>query len=235
MRDYLVTLIVFGSIPFIFRRPYIGVLVLAWLGYMNPHRLSWGFAYTMPFVQIITIIVLVAILIDRSKKSIPVNKTTVTWGLFVAWAGVTTIFALFPDNAWTQYVKIIKIQILVVLSLLLITDQRKIDYLIWVIVGSIGFFSIKGGVFTILSGGSFRVWGPPGSYIEENNSLAVATLMIIPLMIYLYQIVDKKIIKHALLASILFSLASSLGSQSRGALLAIIAVACYYWWISPKN
>ena len=39
---------------------------------------------------------------------------------------------------------------------------------------SIGFYGLKGGIFTILTGGAQRVWGPPGGFIEGNNELAVA-------------------------------------------------------------
>ena len=39
MRDLLVTGIVFGVLPFVFKRPWIGILLWSWLGYMNPHRL----------------------------------------------------------------------------------------------------------------------------------------------------------------------------------------------------
>jgi hypothetical protein len=37
MRDILVTLIVFGALPFVFKRPYIGVLLWVWISVMNPH------------------------------------------------------------------------------------------------------------------------------------------------------------------------------------------------------
>ncbi|HCX34147.1 MAG TPA: putative O-glycosylation ligase, exosortase A system-associated, partial [Rhodocyclaceae bacterium] len=53
MRDIAVTLAVFGSLPFILRRPWIGILVWTWLGFMNPHRLAWGFSTTLPFAMIV--------------------------------------------------------------------------------------------------------------------------------------------------------------------------------------
>lgn len=53
MRDILVTALILGSLPFILRRPYIGILVWAWVSYMNPHRLTWVFAYDLPFAQIV--------------------------------------------------------------------------------------------------------------------------------------------------------------------------------------
>lgn len=233
MRDLLVTFLVLGSLPYILKRPYIGILVWSWLAYMNPHRLTWGFAYSMPFSFIVAAVLLVAVFMDRSKKSIPFDKTTVTWILFLIVLTISTILAMYPKDAWGMFDRIVKIQVVTFLTLMLMTDQKKIDWLIMVIVLSIGFYSVKGGVFTIANGGSFRVWGPPGSFIEENNSLALATLMVVPLMVYLYQIVNKKWLKLILAMMILLSLASALGSQSRGALVAIIAVSGYFWLSSP--
>jgi probable O-glycosylation ligase (exosortase A-associated) len=235
IRDVLITLIVIGSIPYIFKRPYIGVLMWSWLGYMNPHRLSWGFAYSMPFSQIIAIVLLAALLLSQEKKQLPKDATINVWIVFLVWMGITTIFAVFPHSASNLYVKIVKIQIVTFLTMMLINDQKKMDMLIWVIVASIGYYSVKGGIFTIQTGGAFRVWGPPGSFIEENNSLALATLMVIPLMLYLHFVSDNKWVKYGLIGAMCFSLASVLGSQSRGAFLAILAVGGYFWMISNKK
>ncbi|MEP7208896.1 MAG: DUF5935 domain-containing protein, partial [Casimicrobiaceae bacterium] len=71
MRDIVVTLIVFGSIPFILKRPYIGVLMWTWLGFMNPHRLCWGFAYSMPFAMIIAIATLMSLFMSKEPKKVP--------------------------------------------------------------------------------------------------------------------------------------------------------------------
>ena len=47
MRDFLIVAIVFGSIPFILVRPQIGILMWYWISLMNPHRWTWGYAYTL--------------------------------------------------------------------------------------------------------------------------------------------------------------------------------------------
>ncbi|MAZ90113.1 MAG: putative O-glycosylation ligase, exosortase A system-associated [Cellvibrionaceae bacterium] len=237
MRDLFVTAVILGSIPYIIKRPWIGVLMWSWISYMNPHRLTWGFAFDMPFAQIIAIVLVLAIVMDKSKKSIPTDTTVMIWGMFLFWITVTSIFAMFPSSAWVLYGKVMKIQFVTFLTMLLITDQKKINYLIWIIVLSIGFFSVKGGVFTLVSGGGYRVWGPPGGYIEENNSLAMATLMIVPLMVYLFQITpsEKKWLRYGIAGAIVLSLLSALGSQSRGALLAALSVSGYFWLVSSRK
>src|SRR3982751_3154764 len=99
MRDVLVTLIVFGSLPLVLARPYVGVLVWSWLGYMNPHRLSFGFAYDFPFAFIVAIVTLVAIVLSKEPKRLPVTPLTIMWIAFLVWMCFTTLYAFYPDAA----------------------------------------------------------------------------------------------------------------------------------------
>lgn len=229
MRDILVTLLVFGSLPFILRHAYIGVLVWSWLSYMNPHRLSWGFAYSMPFAQIVAVILFMSLLFSNEKQKPPINTTVIVWAIFIIWMAIATFNAQYPEAAMDMYLQILKVQVMTFLTLILITDEKKLDQLIWVIVASIGFFSVKGGIFTLLTGGAFRVYGPPSSNIAENNALAVAVLMIIPLMVYLYRISSNKWVRYGLIFSIIMSLVSVVGSQSRGAIVAVLGVGFFFW------
>lgn len=235
MRDILITMMVFGILPFILRYPWYGVLAWSWLSYMNPHRLAWGFAYTMPFAQIVAMVLLVSLLISREKKSLPANSLVVVWVVFLIWLSICSIFAFYPDLAYLQWNKVVKIQLITFVTLMLMRDFERVNQLIWVIVFSIGFYSVKGGIFTIMTGGGYHVFGPDGSEIMENNALAIAILMIVPLMVYLNRFPPKPWVKKIMPYCIFFSLASVIGSQSRGAVLAILAVGAYYWWKSNSK
>ena len=103
MRDILIALIVFGSIPFILIRPYLGLLMWSWLGYMNPYRLAFGFAYDFPWVEIIAIVTLIALIFSKESKKIPVSTISVLLFLFLAWTGVTSFFAVDPVSAWQNW------------------------------------------------------------------------------------------------------------------------------------
>ena len=102
--------------------------------------------------------------------------------------------------------------------------------MIWVIAISIGFFGVKGGIFTILGGGSSRVYGPPGNtFISDNNSIAVAIVMVIPLMYFLRSLISSNWLKLAMLGAMGLSFMAVLGTQSRGALLAVSAMVAFLW------
>ncbi len=235
MRDILITVMVFSLLPFILRNAWYGVLAWSWLSYMNPHKMAWGFAHTMPFAQIVAIFLLLSILMNNEKKVLPANALVVVWALFLLWNVICTIFAIYPEFALEQLEQVLKIQLITLVTLLLMNNLLRINQLIWVIVFSIGFYSVKGGVFTLLTGGAYHVYGPEGSYIMENNTLAVAVLMIMPMMVYLYRFPPHPLVKKIMPICIFLSLVSVVGSQSRGAVLAIGAVGAFFWWQSKSK
>jgi putative inorganic carbon (HCO3(-)) transporter len=216
------------------KTPYIGVLVWSWISYMNPHRLAYGFAYDAPIALISGILLFIGVIFTKDKQKVPINSLTVVWFFFVIYMGLTTIFAFYPEAAWKDFSKVFKIQLVTFITIVLINNIKKLNHLIWVICLSIGYFSVKGGLFTILTGGGFRVYGPSASYIGENNALAVAILMTIPLMLYLHKVTYSLWIRKGLIFAVLTSFVCALGSQSRGAFLALLAV-CGFFWIKSKH
>jgi len=235
MRDIALFALVFGLIPYILRHPYIGVLTWSWLSYMNPHRLTWAAAYDFPFAQLVAITLFVSLLINREEKRFPpMNGLLFTWIAFLAWTMITTLNAYYPNAAWSYEIQVFKIQLIIFIILWMMGSEQRIRLMVWVIFFSVGFFGIKGGIFTITTGGGGRVMGPAGTFIGDNNHLAVALLMVLPLGFYLSRYeVQRRLYRNLFLLAGLLITASVIGSFSRGAFLAIIAVSLYLWWKTP--
>lgn len=229
MRDILVSIIVFGLLPLVFKRPYIGVLMWVWISVMNPHTQGWGFATTFPFAALIGGVTLVSLVFTKHSKNLPF--TSVTWFLiaFVMWMNVTTMFALYPEESFEQWVKVIKIMMMTFVTMMLIKTRWHIHLLIGVIVLSLGYYGVKGGVFTVATGGEDKVWGPEGTFIGGNNEIALALIMTIPLMHYLQMTSSKMWVRHSLTIAMILCALAALGSYSRGALLAIAAMGGFLW------
>lgn len=229
MRDIVVTLIVFGALMGVFSRPYLGIYLLAWLGYMNPHRLAWGFAYDFPFVFIAAIVTMLAFVFSKEPKRMPWTRETVLLLLFVAWLLFTTFFALYPQLAWEQWDKVWKVQLIMFLTAMLINDRQKLHWLIWIIVLSFGFYGIKGGIFTILNGGVYRVQGPAGTFFGGNNEMGLALIMVVPLIRYLHLQARQQWVRLGLATAMVLTAVAAIGSQSRGALLAAVVMGGFLW------
>ena len=235
MRDLLITAIVLGSLPFIFRHAWIGVLMWTWLSIMNPHKLAFGFAHNAPFAAIVAAVTLVALVTGRDKVRLPRNGALTALILLLVWMGVTTIFAIDPGESVNQLEKVLKIQLMALVTMAVLHERKHIQLFVWVNAISIGFYGLKGGLFTLRSGGGERVWGPPGGFIEGNNELGLAMLMVIPLLFYLYFTTEHRWVRRGLLLTIFMSAVAVLGTQSRGAFLAILAMGGMLWWRSPMN
>lgn len=235
MRDLILTVFIFGSMPWCFSRPYLGLMMWAWIGYMNPHRFSWGFAYNFPFVQIAALVTLAGLVVNREKKSLPMSSVTVMWLLWVFWMAFTTLFLLNPAEGIDEFQRAMKIQLMILITLIVITDKQRFTWLMATVAFSVGFFGVKGGAFTLATGGNYRVWGPPGSFIEGNNELALALLVVIPLMRYLQTQTTHKWINRGLTASMVLSGFAVVGSYSRGALLGGAAMLFMLWMRSRSK
>ncbi|MEO0617260.1 MAG: putative O-glycosylation ligase, exosortase A system-associated [Pseudomonadota bacterium] len=230
MRDLGLLMVFAAFLPFCFWRPHIGLLVWSCFGYLNPHRLTWGFAYSFPFVAIAAAATLAGLLVGRERNMrLPITPTTITWALFVFWMIVTTQFALNPESAANELSRTIKIQLMVLVTLLIMHDKQRLIWLAGVMAFSIAFYGIKGGLFVVATGGAYLVWGPQGTFIEGNNEIAFALLIVMPLMYFFYTQAENKWIKRLILGCMLTSGFAIVGSYSRGALLGGLAMMGMLW------
>ncbi|MDY0093813.1 MAG: putative O-glycosylation ligase, exosortase A system-associated [Candidatus Vecturithrix sp.] len=234
-RDAFLFIFIFGSLPVAFKRPYIGVLICAWLGYMNPHRYSWGPAYNFSFVAIVVIVTLLGFFLSAEKKELPNNIVIPLLFIFLAWVTLTTFTALNPLGAKMEWNRFWKIQMLNFLAIYLFQSRERINWLVAVIACSIGFFAFKGGIFTISTGGIYMVSGPADSFITGNTELGFAATVILPLIFYLGTIATKMWHKNFCILAIIFSTIGIIGTHSRGAFLALGVLSIYFWLVSRRK
>jgi putative inorganic carbon (HCO3(-)) transporter len=235
MRDILLLAVFVGLLPFAVRRTWIAVLLWTWVSIMNPHKLAWGFAMDMPFAAAAAIAAFISLPLNRDKLHFPWDRAVVALILFIVWMAVTTAFAFYPGSALDQLIKVVKIQVMTLVALAAIRERKHIELFVWINALSIGFYGLKGGLFTLSTGGASRVFGPAGGFIEGNNEIGLALIVVIPLMNYLRLVAVRRVIRWALMALMLLSAVAALGTQSRGAFLAIAAMALVLWLRSSRK
>lgn len=235
MRDIVIVLLFSAGAVMALRQPYFGILLWAWIGIMNPHRLTWGFAYSLPFAAAAAGLTILAMTYGKPRPRFPAATPSILLLLFIMWTGITTIFAIHVEPSAELFIKAFKTLLMTTLALTIIQERKHINGLIWVIVASLCYFGVKGGLFTIATGGSYRVWGPPDSLIFGNNELAIALIMTVPLLYYLSLQIDRIWIKRGFFLAMLLCAAAAIGSQSRGAFLASIAMVGALSWKSKHK
>lgn len=228
MRDAILALILIVGTLKALRHPYIGILMWTWVSIMNPHRESWNLS-SFPVAAVVGGATLVGMFLTRDRRQFFIKPPSFVLLLFTLWMCITYPFSFYPDECVNMLTRVLKINFMIFVVMMLLYTRKHIIALVWVLVGSLGYYGVKGGAFTIATGGSFRVWGPSDSFIEGNNEVALALIMVIPLMYFLRSLYTQRWIRHAFLLAMLFTAAAAVGSQSRGALLAIVAMVGLFW------
>jgi probable O-glycosylation ligase (exosortase A-associated) len=147
-----------------------------------------------------------------------------TFLLFLVWVTFDSFFAPDPAWSWQYWDRCWKTIYLGFFAAAMATNKVRVHALVWVMVISLFYYSVKGGVFTLQSGGQFHVLGPPNSYIGDNNCLALAILMVLPFANYLRLQSRQRWLAIGTLAAMILSVVSIVGSYSRGAYLGLAAV-----------
>jgi probable O-glycosylation ligase (exosortase A-associated) len=235
MRDVFLSGIFAIIVLQVFKRPEIGAYLWAWISIMNPHKLTYGFANTLPYALITAGVTSIAFLITRERKAYPFNFVTLCWLGLIVWMTVTSFTTINdPSYVFERLWFVMKIQLMMIVTIKLLRGRKQIDTLIWVVMVSVAFYGAKGGIWTVATGGGGRVWGPPGGMLADNNALAVGLIMVMPFMYYLYQTSTNRWVRRGLAMSGVAVAMGILGTQSRGALLALLAMA-FMMGLKGKN
>lgn len=235
MRDIALLVIFVCAVPFIIKRPSIGVIMWVWLSVMNPHRLTFNFAYTLPLAAVTAGLTFVALLITKDQRKLPLTPPTILLALFMLWMCITSVFPFHPGSGYDMWSRVMKILLMTFVALTVIHSKKQIHWMVWIIVFSLAFYGVKGGLFTLLNGGNYLVWGPEGSFIEGNNEVALAFVMVIPLIRYVQLGFKKAWQRWAMNAAMLLAAFAAVGSHSRGAFLAIAGMGAFLWWKSRNK
>lgn len=227
MRDIFLTVFLFALLPVCFIRPWIGILVWYWLSIMQPHRLTWGFAAQMPFAALIAGSILAGIFFCRDRKPIPWNPGVIIICFLIFYFMITNELAWVPSSAWESWDKVFKITLTSILTTMLIYGKDRVRLLIIVSALSIAFYGVKGGIFSLLTGGVYRVWAPDGSMLQGNNFLGLGLVMTIPVLIAIGRTESHIWIKRAFFVAAGLSIIAAVFTYSRGALVGLAATALW--------
>jgi putative inorganic carbon (hco3(-)) transporter len=235
VRDLFLVLAMLFFLPFSLRFPAAGALCWAWLSMMNPHRQVYGFAFGQPFNSIIAVATLTGWLTSRESKRW--TPDAVPWLLLAltGWMTFDTFFAPFPSYSWVFWNRVIRIFALVFLVFCLINTKARIQGLVWTLVISLGFYGVKGGVFTIMNGGHAIVYGPPDSVYTDNNQLALAVVTELPLLFYLWRHTRAIWLRIPMVAAIVLQILMVFGSYSRGGVIALGMMMAMLWLRSDRK
>jgi putative inorganic carbon (hco3(-)) transporter len=214
--------------------PYVGLLSWTWIALMSPHQYVYGIVGSLPINLIQAVLTMGAWLVSKEPKRFPLNACTLLLILFMAWITLTTVTSLAPDSAWDLWQRFIKNLFLGLVVAGLMTNRVRLHALAWTIVFSLGYFGVKGGLFTIVTAGGGHVMGEAG-VLGDNNSFALAMCMLLPLINYLRLNSEHRLVRLGLVVGMALTVIAILGTYSRGGLIGLSVSALFLWSKAQKK
>jgi probable O-glycosylation ligase (exosortase A-associated) len=225
VRAIVLLLGVAAALGFTFVHPFIGALLWEWFTLQSPHQEAFGFVQSAPVNFIIACVTIVALVFSRERKLPPPGSIVTLLVLFTLWMTFNQFFAFDTSYSWPLWSRSVKIFVFGLLIAAMASSRLRLYCVAWIAVISLYYYGVKGGLFTILTGGNYRVFGPPDTVIGDNNQLAVALLMVVPFANYLRGQLENKYLAALLAAASIITVLAVLGTYSRGALVGLGAMA----------
>jgi probable O-glycosylation ligase (exosortase A-associated) len=221
MRALVIMIFLLGSLPITLFRPYVGVVMWYVVSFMNIQQEAYGALSSAPVGLMIAAAVIIGLVISPEAKKLPLDKIVILIFLWASWITVTSFTALLPDLSWSHWNAVIKMLMMTLVAIPIINNRQRLHGLVCAMVVCIGIYGVRGGLFTLMTGGGGRVVGPPNTMIGDNNNLALALIMILPLIRYLHLQTESRLVRLGLVGMMVVVTISVFGSYSRGALIGI--------------
>jgi putative inorganic carbon (HCO3(-)) transporter len=210
------------------RNAFIGVLAWIWISLMNPQREVYSLLSGLQLNLYFAILTILAWALSKERKVLPADGFIIFLMLFAVWSCVCTYLALDRAYSLPLWTRTMKTMVLVLAVATLARSPARIQAVLWTVVASIGYYAIKGAVFVIFTAGQHKVFGPDDTMISDNNCVGLAFVVLLPLIGYLRGVSRQPLARMGALATMVLAIIATLGTYSRGALVALIAVAGFH-------
>jgi probable O-glycosylation ligase (exosortase A-associated) len=231
LRAILLLVALIPCVPICFFRPFFGVLAWTVISFANPQRYAWGSAYYFPSAELIAIPTILGFVFFSNGWTRIISRESLLIVLLWAWFTITSIVAsstplldAHSTDTWFRYQFVSKILLMVFLTMGIVDSFARLRTLIMVTAGCFTFYVVKALPWMIMTAGSFRLYGPPRSMVEDNNDLALALNMTLPMLFFLAHTESDRRLKRLfwfLFVAVIFGV---LCTYSRGGLVGLVAV-----------
>ena len=191
---------------------------------MYPHFLAWSMAQHFPVAKLSAFSVMGGLLFSPTGNMAALRqKENVAMLLLWVTFTISSVFAIYPEQAWVKWQDTSKLILMSVLATMLLRDRKRIRQFVLVIALSIGFWGFKGGLFGLATGGNQIVYGPEPSIMGGNNAIGLALDMCLPLL-WMLASEEQGWLKRVLQGMFFLSIPAVMFTYSRGSTLAMAVV-----------
>jgi probable O-glycosylation ligase (exosortase A-associated) len=229
MRDLIVMAITAALCILSPFNPRLGLYGYYWFALMRPDILAWSGPNRY---SLIIAVVTLAANSGRALMNFSVllrNPLCRILLLLVAVISLSVPFAVKPELCYEQYGLFMRMIVMALLIPMVITGRKELETLMVVLAVSIGFLAGKAGLSGLLAGGARFAQGY-GGMLSDNNTMALAFVLAVPLCWFARLIVEPVWARMGLAALALLSAGGVIFTHSRGGALATgVALMLIAW------
>ena len=220
------------------QRPFIAVGMSAWTAMFFPNAWLWGIASTLRYNLLFMGAAVIGYVALSNKPRVQFGTLGTLVLLFFAWTTLSTSMTSgLPELSWEIWSRFAKVILLFVFVVLVLDKQLHIDFFLWCIVLSIGFYGALEALKFLVTGGGHMISGLPGHVLGDRNELSLAFVMTLPVCAYLLGQYGPRspLVHYGLLGLIGLLVAAVIGTQSRGGFVALTGLAAYFFFKSERK
>ncbi len=238
MRDIFFLALLPIILYLMFQRPFIAVGMWIWTAMFFPNAWLYGMASGLRYNLLFTGVAMLAYAVQKDKPKVNFGTMGGLILLFFAWTTVSTVLTSgMPEISWEIWSRFSKVILLFVFVVLIVDKKLHIDFFLWCVVLSIGFYGGLEALKFVATGGGHMIAGFHGHVLGDRNELALAFVITLPLCFYLLGEygAQSRIVRFGLLGLMGLLVAAIVGTQSRGGFIALLGVAAYMFVKSDRK
>ena len=220
------------------QRPFIAVGMWVWTALFFPNGWVYGVASNIRYNLLFTAVAIIGYLAYKHKPKVELGMTGTFVLLFFLWTIGSTFTTIGnPDVALEYWIRFFKVFMLFVFVILTIKDKLHVDFVLWCLVLSVGFYANLEALKFLVSGGGHKIAGMSGHVLGDRNELSLAFVMTLPICYYLLGEYGKKsrVLQFGLLGTMVLLVVGVIGTSSRGGFVALAALGAYLYVKSERK
>ena len=234
---FILIVISSGIVAALFSR-FAALLLYIWFALFRPQEWVWVDITGLHLSLVLGILLVVPSLATATFPNLthPLSVGTV---LFLLTSLLAQINAVNPAHSleWVDYLS--RLLLVSLLATTLVDSRRRFVLTVTTIAVSIGFFSAKAGLASLLGGGVQFSAGQAGAFVD-NNGYALAIAMTLPLLWFCGQVLPRefptfKWIPRGFFLAVPLSAFALISTFSRAGFLALIAVTLTYVMLQKRR
>jgi probable O-glycosylation ligase (exosortase A-associated) len=238
----LFLLAVFSTLIFAgFSAAFAAALGFVWVDIVKPQQLAYAIINGWPLSMIAALAMLAQYVIKDRKFAPRFGILLTLIAVFTVWITLTTAMSTIPLRPWEKWDWASKVLLFALFIPYIFRSRVQIEAFILVFTLSAATIFASAGVKTMLGSGGYgtlAIMGTGNTGLAEGSTLALVSVMLIPLIIFLIRntiIFPKTKITYAIfIGTIVMALATVVGTGARTGMIAV-GVLCVLSMIKSKK